>query len=455
MQTAYSRVTVLTSDRSIDLALPSALPISEVLPQVMRYAAPDQHAVDSESAPISWTLSRIGGTAVPLSQTLSEAGVVDGDVLELRPEAEDLRPALVEDVRDAIEDSVDAAGGVWTTRSTRSFVVRGGSVALGVLGAVAWWGTRTDAAGIDALLAPISATLAVAVLLLGTWWAGAYAEDLDAQVAAGVGMGWSALLGLSATVDSGLDQAVVLGIAAVLVAAFAGLARLLTPAVTGHLAFAAVILAAGVIELVADSTSLPVDQVRRVLPVLALLMLGVVPRVSLSVGGLASADYRVRHVGRLDMPALRARYRASNAVLIGTCLGICAVVGVIAVVLLGDGEPWDRELAVVLGLALAMRSRLFSRIQHMVALRVTGWLVLLYAAYVWAATHVDFLPWVVAAVALVMAAGIALGSTNMSEISRARVKRLLNLVEYLVIVVLLVVMVGALGVYAQMGGLFR
>ncbi len=41
MLTAYSRVTVVTADRTIDLALPNALPLADVLPQVMRYAAPD------------------------------------------------------------------------------------------------------------------------------------------------------------------------------------------------------------------------------------------------------------------------------------------------------------------------------------------------------------------------------------------------------------------------------
>lgn len=455
VQTAYSRVTVLTSDRTIDLALPSALPIAEVLPQIMRFAAPDHEAADGDSAPISWTLSRVGGVAVPLSSTLAEAGVVDGDLLELRPEAEEVRPALVEDVRDAIEDSVDAAGGVWTTRSTRSFVVLGGSIVLGIVGLAAAWGAAGGPASFAELLAPTSALLVVAVLLLGTWWGATYAEQFDAQVAAGVGMGWSVLLGLTAMSGAGASAVVDLAVAAVLAAVFAGVARLLTPAVTGHLAFAAVVLAAALVQLVADALSLPLDQVRRVLPVLALLMLGVVPRVSLSVGGLASADYRVRHVGRLEMPALRARYRASNAILIGTALGISVVVAVVAFVLLGDGDPWDRELAVVLGLALAMRSRLFSRIQHMVSLRVIGWLVLIVAAYRWTVAHPDFLPWAVAGFAVVMAAGVGLASTTMSEISRARVKRVLNLVEYLVIIVLLVVMVGALGVYAQMGGLFR
>lgn len=454
MQTAYSRVTVLTSDRTIDLALPSALPISEVLPQVMRFAGPTDDGQRPDSSPISWTLARVGGTAVPLSQTLSEAGVHDGDVLELRPQAEEIRPAMVEDVRDAVEDSVDAAGGVWTTVSTRSFVVRAGSAALGVAGLAAFLGARSDVASLADLGAPVSAVLAIAVLLLATWWGSYLAEELDAQIAAGVAMGWGALLVAGLQPDLHLGTEMAMGLAAVVVAAVAGVARLLTPATTGHLAFAAVLLAAGIVEMAGAATAIPADQLRRILPVLALLTLGVIPRVSLSVGGLASADYRVRHVGRLDMPALRARYRASNAVLVGATLGVCVVAAGAAVVHLVGGDEWDRTLGLMLGLALVMRSRLFSRIQHMLAPRLTGSAVLVFAGYRWAVENPALLPWAVAALAVVVAAGVGLGSLVISEITRARVKRVLNIVEFLVIVVLLVVCAGSMGLYGQIGGLF-
>ena len=58
-------------------------------------------------------------------------------------------------------------------------------------------------------------------------------------------------------------------------------------------------------------------------------------------------------------------------------------------------------------------------------------------------------------VTVVIAAGaFGLAAIPISEITRARVKRTLNLVEFLVIVTMLVVMAGALGLYGQLGGLF-
>src|SRR4051812_47936662 len=105
--TAYSRVTVVSGARKVDLALPSALPVADVVPQVLRYCVPD----GEQQRPTAFTLARLGGLPLSLNQTLAEAGVLDGEVLELRSDGASVRPALVEDVRDALEDSVDAAGG--------------------------------------------------------------------------------------------------------------------------------------------------------------------------------------------------------------------------------------------------------------------------------------------------------------------------------------------------------
>ncbi len=47
-----------------------------------------------------------------------------------------------------------------------------------------------------------------------------------------------------------------------------------------------------------------------------------------------------------------------------------------------------------------------------------------------------------------------LSTLQISDITRARVKRWLNVIEFLVVVDLLVVLFGALGVYEKMGGVF-
>lgn len=450
MQTAYSRVTVVTQERTVDLALPTALPLAEVIPQLMRYAAPS-----NGGGPTSWTLARVGGMQLPLSQTLADAGVLDGDVLELRPEGQGPRPVLVEDVRDAVEDSVDAAGGSWSTRTTGSFTVMAGSIALGILAAVvasasvlttADWPMR-----VDSLTTGISA---VVVLTFVTWWASQWAREVDAQVAAGGAMAWAAMLGLGVCDRLDADAWVTLTVCLGAAAAVAGGCRLLTPAVTGHVAFAGVLLVVAGAMLVAQNWDLPRDAAPRVMPVLTLLAVGAIPRVSLSVGGLASADYRVRNVGVLDLATMQARYRASNAVLVGSVVAIGLTVAVFGAGLAASSSSWDRTLSISLAAGLLLRSRVFSRTQHMAPLRVAGLALVAVALLRLAVDEPGMLPWVGVILAAALLAVIGLGSVQMSEISRARVKRTLNIVEFLVLVEILVVLFGALTVYAQFEGIF-
>ncbi|MCW2838530.1 MAG: hypothetical protein JWR55_13 [Aeromicrobium sp.] len=451
MQTAYSRVTVVTAERTIDLALPSSLPLADVLPQVMRYAAPDT----APGSPTSWTLAPLGGATLALSQTLSDAGVLDGDVLELRAQQDDVRPATVEDVRDTVEDSVDASGGVWSTLTTRSYTILLGSALLALLGVGSWVANRVGGAGALAEAGdPVPAGVVVAVLLFATWWAATLARVLDAQVAAAAAMVWAGVLGASIGERADVDTWEVLAFAVVAVAVIAGVARLLTPAATAHLAAAAVLLVVGLSHAVVDVTSAPVEQATRILPVLALLTVGTIPLISLSVGGVASADYRVRHVGRLDLPALQARYRASNAVLVGSLVGIALVVVWGGIALDLRDEPWDRTLAISLAVAATLRSRLFSRTPHMLPLRTAGLVVLAFVASQFTIEHADAAPYLAVVVAAAMLAAIGLTSTPMSDITRARVKRLLNVLEFLVVVDLLVVLCGAVGIYERIGGIF-
>ncbi len=390
-----------------------------------------------------------------MAQTLGDAGVLDGDILELRAQDDDVRPVAVEDVRDTVEDSVDASGGVWSTLTTRSFSVILGVAVLTALGVVSWVaGQFADSARLADVITPAATLITAAVLLFVAWWSSQFARVVDAQVAAGGAMVWAALAGWVAGDRADVDTWETVAFTVVSVAVVAGIARLLTPAATGHLAAAAVILVAGLSYAIVGWTDAPIDQYRRILPVAVLLVVGVIPLVSLSVGGLASADYRVRHVGRLDLVTLRARYRASNAVLIGSLVGISLVVAWGGIALDLAGSSWDRTLALTLAAAALLRSRLFSRTPHMLPLRIAGVAVVVFAMGRFAVEEESTTPWLVVAISLILVAAVAASTLQISDITRARVKRWLNVLEFLVVVDLLVVLFGALGVYDKMGGVF-
>ncbi|MDN5896073.1 MAG: type VII secretion integral membrane protein EccD [Nocardioides sp.] len=442
----------MTAERTVDLALPTGLPLSQVLPQLLRYAAP---STGGDGAPTSWTLSKLGGQQVPLSQTLTDAAVLDGDVLELRPQGTESRPVMVDDVRDAVEDRVDAAGGIWTNRTTGSFTVLVGCLLLGLLAVVvvlagmfttAQWPTQ-----IDSLSTAVSA---VVTLVFATWWAAQHTGELVAQVAAAVAMAWGGMLGLFVAHAVETDYWLTITICALAAAVVAGASRALTEVTTGHLAFGAVLLISAVVMLLAETGDLGQRVGPRLLPVLALLSIGAIPRVSLSVGGLSSADYRVRNVGVLDLASLQARYRMSNAILGGMVTAISVVIVWFGTGLTLSTSSWDRYLALGLAAGMVLRSRAFSRTQHMLPLRVAGLALVSLALVRCTIDRADLAPWLGVAVAGALLAGIGLASIQLSEIPAARVKRTLNVAESLVLIVILVLMFGSFTVYAQFEGMF-
>lgn len=445
--TAYSRVTVVTAERKVDLALPSALPVAEVVPQVLRYCAPP----DADGLPVSWTLARLGGQSLSLGQTLSDAGVLDGDVLELRSQQTHVSPVMVEDVRDAVEDSADAAGGAWTPRTTFQFVALTGAAVFTVLAGIEYvapgqlGGSR--AAGLASVVS--GAVLWIAA----TAWADYVGHPRVAQVCAAVAMVWGYLSGLAVGDSAEIDAWVTVVTAMAAMTVVAGAARLITPVAMGHLATAVVLLVASAVHAACGELSFDQEQTQRIIPVAALLSAGVIPRLSLSVGGLASADYRVRHIGQMSRESLRARFSQSNAILVGSLVAISVIAVWGALQLTFHHNAWDRYLALSIGVATILRSRVFSRTQHMVVLRLAGVVVLAGALVRLRQDIPETAPWVVAILIGAVVVAVAISSLSMSEITRARVKRTLNIVEFLVVVDLIVLLCGATGVFVQLGDL--
>lgn len=446
MLTAYSRVTVVTDERRVDLALPSALPLADVVAQVVRYCGPGDVSQNGVQ------LARVGGAPLGLGQTLEEAGVLDGDVLELRPRSSSIEPASVEDVRDAVEDATESAGGAWTPTTTLTFWIVTTAVALGLL---ALWcagllesfapGWEVPPAGTRAV-----AGIATAAALAGLApWAARAAASWSVRPVLVVALAWAWIGGTALGAWAEWSSQATSVAAFTLVAATALGTRALTPRATPYAAFGVVLLA--VAGAFAITAALDVDalQTLRVVVVVVLLVVGVAPRVSLSVGGLAGADYRVRHVGTMSRDAIAARYRESNGLLVGSLAAIALVVGVGGVVLTFTDNRWDRWLALVVGLLALSRSRVFSRVAHMVGLRFAG-TVVLGAQLVREVADLEATAWLILIVLGLGALAVALASMPVSSITRARNKRLLNLAELILVIQAIVLACGAVGLFDRL-----
>lgn len=456
MLTSYSRVTVISGSRRVDLALPSALPVADVVPQVLRFCAPAENADN----PSEFTLARVGGQSLTLSQSLAEAGVRDGDVIELRAFSAEGRPAFIEDVRDAIEDSVDGAGGAWTSQSTVTFsvVITCAVLALFVLGQLLdiWFDVVTDevlfpSGTVDAQ--EIASVWVGAGLLLGaTWIATRWAARWTPYVSVGVACVLAFTAGTELAARETTDPAIALMVGVGAAAVVAGVARLLTPRATPLLAAAVVLLAGAAVVVVSNELGAGDGVAVRVVAALAVLSIGVMPRLSIAVGGLSSADYRVRNAGRMDESLLNARFQESSGLLLGSVIGVSVLVGLIGhwLGLQPDSTTqgdWDRVLSLSLAATLLLRSRVFSRIQYMLAPRIAGVFVLIASVRQLAADNEVLSNWLIAAIAATGLVATAISILKLSDVTRARTKRILNVVELIVVVDLVVVTMGAVGLY--------
>jgi hypothetical protein len=211
-------------------------------------------------------------------------------------------------------------------------------------------------------------------------------------------------------------------------------------------------LAAATVLVVAAAAGTALAQIdpyhaARVLGVVAVITVGALPRASLTIGGLAAADYRVRNAMLLTQETLVDRIRHSSWLLTGALTTLATLAGLAGVVLAYQPALWDWLLAVTIGLGLLLRSRLLSRVAHVLPLRIWG-VIVLAAVALRHGTATDILrPWLAVAT-LVITVVVALVSTiPLSDITHARVKQLLNWFEYVVVIGLMVLAAGALGVY--------
>lgn len=129
-----SRVTLVAPRGRVDLALPSDVPLAELLPALVRYAGDE--ILDPSRARDGWVLTRLGNRVLDTSRTPAQLEVRDGELLYLRPRTPDAPDLVFDDVVDAVATATQERPGRWTVATTRWFGVVFGLTALvgGALG---------------------------------------------------------------------------------------------------------------------------------------------------------------------------------------------------------------------------------------------------------------------------------------------------------------------------------
>ncbi|HEY3506074.1 MAG TPA: type VII secretion integral membrane protein EccD [Actinocatenispora sp.] len=153
--TGLCRITVRAPDASYELAVPTDVPLGDLLPEIVRHAGPGVE--EAGLAHQGWVLQRLGDEPIDDDATLAAAGLHDGDTVYLRGRADQLPPVHFDDLVDGIAATLRGRRDAWRPAATRCalLVSTAGVIAasLVVIGLALSGATRVGlAAGVAVLL---------------------------------------------------------------------------------------------------------------------------------------------------------------------------------------------------------------------------------------------------------------------------------------------------------------
>lgn len=358
-----SRVTIVSPRTRIDLALPSDVPLSDLLPTILHQAG--EYYIDEAGDNGGWILARLGEEPVDTGHSCSQLGISDGEMLYLNP-ADAAKPEIVfDDIIDAVATATDQRGNRWDYLATKRFSVGIGTAALAI-GAVAILFTGHIASAIVAL--SVAAVLVGASALLsravGDSRAATY-FGITAVLYAGVG-------GLLIVAENGTPLLDLTGVHVLIAASAILLFSVLSMVAVGDMASApvfivtilgAVVLAisTALMEIIPNGTAATAAGIAAPL---ALVILPFAPSLSLTMAMVPTPQLptTTEELKEGDAEAIDGKRILKLSEHAGNYLealySFAAVVGLISSIALAfSGEIPGLILATILGLVLLSRSR--------------------------------------------------------------------------------------------------
>ncbi|WP_262496040.1 type VII secretion integral membrane protein EccD [Nonomuraea sp. SYSU D8015] len=364
-------MTIVGPRRKADLSLPADIPLPNVLPGLLR--ALGEVGGDSAAAP-GWTLQRLGGAPLDLGQSLGALGVLDGEILYLRPREAILPPALYDDVADVVATGVREGRGVWSARHTR-IVGASGAAGLLVLG-----GVGLALSGMPALTVTIVAgLLALLLVVTGTLLSRAVGDSMAGALIGHAALPYGFVAGLFAPGSAaGFGAPHLLSALActALVAAVGG--ALVSDGVPGFLGTAVAATAGGICAAAVMVWSAPPAGVAAVAVAVLLAFSPLVPTLSFRLAKVplpampTTAEELRSDNQRLDAQAIQDRTRVAQRYATGMIAAIGISVLVTQLLLVLDRDWVAAVMTVSLSLTVIMRARVFRGLGQRLWLIGTG-----------------------------------------------------------------------------------
>lgn len=425
-----TRVTLSGARRRADLALPSDEPLGLLVPDLVGMVGgrPGAH-------PGGYQLTTVDGTLLDLAASLRDCGVPDGALVRLDPVTDSPPAPILHDVSDHVSDDADGLRGRWDATALRWTTTA--TVATGAVAAASLAGSAVGPA------APLAVAVVMAAAGAGTALSGRRPVGVAVLLAAVA----AALVAVPLTTPwwslRAMRWALVVAVAIALVGV-----------VTGHPR--AGFIGAGTLLLqLALWWGLPVvslsgPEAAAVIAIVAIGLLGLLPRLAVMASGLASLDDRQASDEPVTRVAAALAVDAAHRGLAIACVATAVSGGLAGWVLTTAGSGWMAGLAGLLGVALLLRLRAFPLTVEVVALLAAGLAVGTGLLVAW--MRADPGLWWAGAVAALTVTGVALVllAHRPQPHVRARARQLADRFEGLVVVVAVPVAVGVFGVYEEL-----
>ncbi|MDT0402090.1 type VII secretion integral membrane protein EccD [Streptomyces edwardsiae] len=378
IQTAsLCRVTVRAPARTVDLAVPSDVPVADLLPTVIGYGGDDLEESGLEHG--GWVLQRLGGPPLDPESTLDSLGLRDGEELYLRPRTEALPEVHIDDLVDGIADGMSRRPHGWSPEAGRRLLLglaaatlALGLVLLAVPGTAGW--IRAVAASATGLL-----------LIAGAGSASRAVGDAGAGSVLGLAAApYFALAGwlLPGGDLGGADGDAVLGARLLAASAAAGAGAVLALAAVGVYPAlfigAACVAAAGALGAALITLDLAPRQAAAVVAVVVVLFGGFVPSLSFRLAGMRMPPLptNVQQLQQGIDPYSSTDVDARSALADGWMTALYGAIGLVCLpctaALLTDPGLAEILTVVALSLLLLLHSRGLGNVWQRLALTTAG-----------------------------------------------------------------------------------
>ena len=433
----YSRVTVIGQRKRMDAVLPADEPLGVLLPDLLRML--DEPL---QQTPQRRFLTTANGVLVPPEGTLSSAQIIDGSVLRLAAEGELPPPPNVYDVTEEAVEDLKRRGSTFKP-SHRRILAGAGLVFSVVAGAISLL-----VAAPNALTGVILVVLAAICAFIGI----ALGRSGNKVVAIPLVTVATVVLALTAgfwALDAGWELGLVITVGA-LCLAFGPMFYAAAGVAGGGVVAGATSVLFVAVWMIGAGTGLEAHRTGALAALLAVLLLGLLPRLALALSGLSGLDDRRaagQEIMRGDVQS------ALNAAHLGLALAVVPIAvssALAGIMLLRQGGAWAVALALVLAFLLASRSRLYPLVSEVAVLFAAAFTIVSGCVLI-AAVNGQGGAFIALGLLVLVAMFCAFGlGFAPAEHVRARLTQLLDYLEVGAIIVTVPLALGVFGVYTNL-----